>query len=599
MIQRYILIICLILTTSTFSTTYYASPDGSDSNDGLSLDSTLKTITLANTLVAPGDTVFIRAGVYTGQSIAPSKSGTKDNRIVYQNYNSEKVRISNSSTGILLAGRSFITIHGIEVFYCKKYVIMSNAHYNHIAYCVIDSAKNNTSFTGIQVGGPNASYNWIHHCSISRYGGTTNENGDMLSLEGRVPNPGYVHHNLIEDNHIFQGRHNLIATSGQYNIIRNNYFHSEEWDEGGKYGGRLAEIKGTMETSNWNLLEGNRFGFSGEGDARAVTPGVKLVSPDNIFRFNVVYACKGPGVQIPQSSGDGPYGSDNNYIFHNVFYHNGLDPDGPYGLWFRNGKVNTAVVKNNTFYDNPTHIGSPGSNTIENNWLKGNPKFVNAAVDLLDPANANYPDFHLQETSDCIDAGAYLTKTVTAGSGTEIAVEDAHYFIDGWGIVEGDLIQLEGQTVTARITSVDYNNNTLTVDKSLTWTNGLGLSLTYVGSAPDIGAFEYNNHETGINYQKKSHMPGTLKLYKNFPNPFNPNTCIKYYLQESGKVTLEIYNILGENIRTLVNTTQESGVHQVTWDGENETGNILASGIYFYLLKYNQQKLLKKMMFVR
>ena len=489
------LFICLtVIFSNTLqnaqATVYYVSPDGRDNNDGMSLETAYKTITKANSRVAPGDSVFLCGGIYSGQSIAPANSGTEENRIVYLNYNEKKVRIENSDLGVSLTQRSYITVRGIEVFYCRKYMKMDDSHFNHIEYCVFDSAKNNTSFTGIAVGGPNASYNWIHHCSISRYGGTTNENGDMLSLEGRVPNPGYVHHNLIEDNHVFQGRHNVIATSGQYNIIRNNYFHSEEWDEGGLYGGRLAEIKGTRETSNWNLLEGNRFGFSGEGDARASSPGIKLVSPDNIVRFNMIYANKGPGIQVVEHATDGPYGSDNNYIFHNVFYHNGLDPDGAYGLWFRRGAVNTAVVKNNIFYDNPTHIGLPGTNTIESNWLDGNPEFVDAQVNLLDPSNGNYPDFNLQESSGCIDAGTFLTKITSAGTGIEIAVQDAHYFIDGWGIVEGDFIQLEGQTESVQIVKVDYDKKNITVDRSIAWEAGTGISFPYKSNAPDLGAIE-------------------------------------------------------------------------------------------------------------
>lgn len=495
-----ILLIALMNISAIHATIYYVAPDGNDLNSGTSLTFPWKTLDKANFVLQPGDTVLIRGGIYTGQQIAPARSGNETNRIVYKNYNDEKVRIENSQLGVILSSRSYITVHGIEIFYCKKYMKMDNAHYNHVQYCVFDSAKNNTSFTGIAVGGPNASYNWIHHCSISRYGGDTNENGDMLSLEGKVPNPGYVHHNLIENNHIFQGRHNLIATSGQYNIIRNNYFHSEEWDEGGLYGGRLAEIKGTRETSNWNLLEGNRFAFSGTGDARASSPGIKLVSPDNIFRFNFVYACKGPGIQVVTHVSDGPYGSDNNYIFHNVIFHNGLDPDGPYGLWFRNGSVNTTVVKNNIFYDNPTHIGSPGSNIFENNWLVGDPHFVDAEVHLLESANADYPDFNLQEASGCIDAGAFLTRTINAGSGTAIAVENAHYFIDGWGIVDGDFIQLEGQNEAVQITNIDYENNIITVDEVIEWNTGVGVTFPFNCKSPDIGALEsiYENEKKKV-----------------------------------------------------------------------------------------------------
>jgi hypothetical protein len=72
-------------------------------------------------------------------------------------------------------------------------------------------------------------------------------------------------------------------------------------------------------------------------------------------------------------------------------------------------------------------------------------------------------------------------------------VEDASYFYDGFGIEgeTGDVIQLEGDTKTARVIDIDYVNNTLTLDQLLNWTDGQGVSLAYNGSAPDIGAYEY------------------------------------------------------------------------------------------------------------
>ena len=69
-------------------------------------------------------------------------------------------------------------------------------------------------------------------------------------------------------------------------------------------------------------------------------------------------------------------------------------------------------------------------------------------------------------------------------------VADAAYFIDGYGITDGDVIQLEGQTQTSRITGIDYAANRLTLDTPLTWTAGKGVALSYTGSVPDIGAYE-------------------------------------------------------------------------------------------------------------
>jgi beta-glucanase (GH16 family) len=98
-------------------------------------------------------------------------------------------------------------------------------------------------------------------------------------------------------------------------------------------------------------------------------------------------------------------------------------------------------------------------------------------------------DFHLATSSPAIDAGTLLTTTTSAGSGTVIPVLDSGYFFDGYGIIQGDTIQIGTQT--AIITAVDYVANKLTLNKSLTWTLGQGVSLPYKGSAPDIGAYEF------------------------------------------------------------------------------------------------------------
>ncbi|MDA3814446.1 MAG: T9SS type A sorting domain-containing protein, partial [Candidatus Cloacimonetes bacterium] len=71
-------------------------------------------------------------------------------------------------------------------------------------------------------------------------------------------------------------------------------------------------------------------------------------------------------------------------------------------------------------------------------------------------------------------------------------------------------------------------------------------------------------------------------LYQNVPNPFNPETNIKFYLDESSHVSLEIYNIKGQLVKTLVNNDLSAGEHSFIWNGKDGNGNQVASGIYLY-----------------
>ncbi|OGU54696.1 MAG: hypothetical protein A2V66_10405 [Ignavibacteria bacterium RBG_13_36_8] len=94
-------------------------------------------------------------------------------------------------------------------------------------------------------------------------------------------------------------------------------------------------------------------------------------------------------------------------------------------------------------------------------------------------------------------------------------------------------------------------------------------------------------------------IPDQYSLSQNYPNPFNPSTIINYSLRETSYVTLKIYNAIGQEIRNLINKEQRKGVHQTSWDGHDNYGNPVASGIYFYVLKTKNYFDAKKMILMR
>jgi len=84
------------------------------------------------------------------------------------------------------------------------------------------------------------------------------------------------------------------------------------------------------------------------------------------------------------------------------------------------------------------------------------------------------------------------------------------------------------------------------------------------------------------------------QLEQNYPNPFNPTTKIRYSIPEYSSVTLKVFNLLGEEIETLVNSEQSAGVYEAAFDASN-----LSSGIYFYSLQTREHKFTRKMMLIR
>lgn len=101
---------------------------------------------------------------------------------------------------------------------------------------------------------------------------------------------------------------------------------------------------------------------------------------------------------------------------------------------------------------------------------------------------------------------------------------------------------------------------------------------------------------TGI---EKDLIPDKTILYANYPNPFNPETRIAFYLAEETKVKLEIYNIRGQLIRTLMNEIRPAGEGYVVWDGTDEENRGVASGVYLYRFTAGIHTGLKKMLFLK
>ncbi len=124
---------------------------------------------------------------------------------------------------------------------------------------------------------------------------------------------------------------------------------------------------------------------------------------------------------------------------------------------------------------------------------------------------------------------------------------------------------------------------------------GLGFSI-YFNQISYMGTEVEGFHDEGS-------LPSSFVLYQNFPNPFNESTTIQYTINAESvqpvHITLKIYNVLGERVRTLVNENKFSGEYQIIWDGRNEHGSEVPSGIYFYQLKVKDQKLTKKALLLK
>ncbi len=97
----------------------------------------------------------------------------------------------------------------------------------------------------------------------------------------------------------------------------------------------------------------------------------------------------------------------------------------------------------------------------------------------------------------------------------------------------------------------------------------------------------------------KNVMPLTYELLQNYPNPFNPSTTIEFILAHNEHVRMEIFNILGQRVRTLIDGNLTQGKHRLIWNGRNDQGQIMPSGIYIYRLKSEKFTSSKRMLIIR
>jgi hypothetical protein len=488
----------LMMCSASWAATYYI--DGTNGNDTKSGSQSApwKTIGKANSTLRAGDTVYIKKGTYK-QTIRPSRSGEKGSYITYARNGNDEVIITGVSDGVNLVNRKYVIIDGLKILNVSgEWVDMRpNGCHNIIMNCYM---KNAGSYKGIQIR-DGANYNkilnntLIGECSPA----------DLIQVWNSS-------HNLIDGNDCYYGPHDTISVRGidksysnKYNIIRNNYVYNKWHSCINIRGVEFILCENNIVVDGGDSYKTSPCGTSRDKSmARKEHKGISAGTKHSIYRNNVLVN-NGFGFGLSSKGNDDWRGNCEN----NRFYNNTINKNIKGIKCSEMGyPILDNVLKNNIFFNNNEHeiyisskanskniyvsnniIGSSvkyGSNDRVIDGLAVNPQFI----------NERDRNFRLRENSPMRDAGSFLSKTVNSGNGTVIKVEDARYFCDGWGIMHGDLIQLEGQSKTARIIKVDYSSNTITISDNLEWSAGKGISLPYNGKTPDIGAFEFNHNST-------------------------------------------------------------------------------------------------------
>lgn len=448
---------------------------------------------LAEALAAAqaGDTVLVRGGTYS-ERLVPPRSGNPGAYITIKSYSGETATLTGATEpAIFLAGRSYLIIEGIRVDNVVGWGRLEDSSNNIIRGNRFSRATASGTTGGLKL--VRSTYNKIS-------GNSFDDGGDNIVIQESD-------RNLVQDNTFTKGRHSLFSLRcGNYNVIRGNSFNNPDQKAGEIYdceGTSDAPIK--LDATKYNLIESNRFSYTRAASADYRYNGIQYSGQNGIVRRNVFYENQGGGLNFQVYSNEALH-NNSHRIYNNTFFNNRCYAVAASGNSSPSQYFNNRV-KNNIFYRNvgcngesaQTNVGNTTAVILENNGvLSTSPSFVNESTN----------DLRLNLGSSMIDAGTFVALTAGAGSGTQMTVDDAGYFFDGNGIPGevGDLIQLTGQSQTARITAINYATKTLTLNQSLTWTDRQGVHLAYTGSRPDMGAYEYS---TGSNTTPSA--PANLK----------------------------------------------------------------------------------------
>jgi hypothetical protein len=128
---------------------------------------------------------------------------------------------------------------------------------------------------------------------------------------------------------------------------------------------------------------------------------------------------------------------------------------------------------------------------------------------------------------------------------------------------------------------------------------GLVNGVTYTYKLVDVDLEGVRTTHGPISVTAASQVPTKYSLSQNYPNPFNALTTVTYSIPEDSRVSVKVFNVLGAEVRTLVDQHQKANTYQATWDGKDAEGKSVASGVYFCTMEAGEFSQTTKMVFMK
>jgi len=217
--------------------------------------------------------------------------------------------------------------------------------------------------------------------------------------------------------------------------------------------------------------------------------------------------------------------------------------------------------------------------------------FPGAAYDIEDPANPRRLNIIFVEDANVGSADLMWNPDTLIGGREHLFIMNSDYDpVTGGGYTQDAIIFGGVPTLWGMW---------LRVEDGFTFLQNPGVLELYVYNGIELGlSYEFTpEYPTGI--EGELNKPLTFELAQNYPNPFNPETTIKFQLPIAQKTTLQIYNVLGQKVATLVDDKLSAGSYSLRWKGINDIGSRVSSGVYFYRIESGDFVKTRKMLLVR
>ncbi len=527
------------------ATNYYVAKNHSSANDANpgTLNAPWKTIQHAAETLQPGDTVFIRSGNYS-EPVSTTRSGSGINgAIVFAAFPGEKPAIdgsivSSGRTGFGIA-HSFITLIGLEICNWETGIWMELGSHIELADCE------------------------VHHCVFGI--GAAN------------------------------GAHDFVL-----NRVEIHHFDLDGFDaspSGGAdcYNGTLNDCAAHTARDRQQNVDGFALGHGTQHDfvfnrctTYDVFDGFDISARNTTLNRCLAYDCMNGAYKLWQ---------DQIKLVNCIGYNSAvanveIDWD---------EKPGRTLLINCTFFDAKVFTiwveNSADTLSMYNCILAGGDN-IGLAFEQMGVGNyhGDYNIFHNDESSRGI-AIAYTDEftldQIRAGGWTNYSGQDGH-----------SLVVNSAESLFVNPTKLDFHllRSSPAIDRG---TSVSAPSEDYEGNPRpkgtgyDIGAYEYQFPTEVSNNNTRQCLPELITLDQNYPNPFNAETSIGYTLPQASEVEINIFNIYGQEVATLVAGNRVAGSHKITWNGKDDAGHLVASGVYLYSLKANQIVKTRKLLLIR